>query len=364
MFKKAILILVVVALLGAFGGTLWFLWYKSQEEPVVYTTNQPFTATIIKKTVATGSVVPRKEIEIKPQVSGILDELYVEPGMSVTEGDLIAKVTIVPNMIALSAAETRFNRSKINLENAETEFARNRQLWEEGVLSEANFKVFELDLRTAKEEVAAAEDNLAVIREGARKTSAYTTNTLVKATASGMVLEVPVEEGDSVIEANTFNDGTTIATVADMDQMIFEGQVDESEVGKLQEGMELLLTVGAIETEQFRADLEYIAPKGVEEDGAIQFEIRAAVDLIENLFVRANYSANADIVLDRRDDVLAIQESWLQFDDGKPHVEVETGPQVFERREVETGLSDGIQIEIVNGLDEGVNIKDPTSAKA
>ena len=288
----------------------------------------------------------------------------MEPGTQVAEGDLIAKVTIVPNMIALSAAETRVNRAEINLENAETEFKRNRQLWEEGVLSEANFKVFELDVKTAREEVAAAEDNLAVIREGARKKSAYTTNTLVKATASGMVLEVPVEEGDSVIEANTFNDGTTIATVADMDQMIFEGKVDESEVGKLQEGMELLLTVGAIESEQFRADLEYIAPKGVEEDGAIQFEIRAAVDLKENLFVRANYSANADIVLERRDDVLAIQESWLQFDDGKPHVEVETGPQQFEKREVVTGLSDGIQIEIVSGVDESDQIKDPNSASA
>lgn len=364
MFKRALFILVGMSLLVAFGGTLWFLWAKSQEEPVVYSSHQPFTATIIKKTVATGSVVPRKEIAIKPQVSGILDELYVEPGMEVSEGDLIAKVTIVPNMIALSAAETRVNRSRINLENAETEFARNRQLWEQGVVSEANFKVFELDLRTAREEVAAAEDNLAVIREGARKKSSYSTNTLVKATASGMVLEVPVEEGDSVIEANTFNDGTTIATVADMDEMIFEGNVDESEVGKLEEGMELLLTVGAIETEQFRADLEYIAPKGIEEDGAIQFEIRAAVDLKEDLFVRANYSANADIVLDRRNDVLAIQESWLQFEDGVPHVEVETSPQMFERREVETGLSDGIQIEILSGLSEGDNIKDPNSAKA
>ena len=364
MIKKALMILVALALLAAFGGTLWFLWAKSQEDPVVYAIEEPFTATIIKKTVATGSVVPRKEIAIKPQVSGIVDEIYVEPGVAIAKGDLIAKVTIVPNMIALSAAENRVNRAKINLENAETEFARNRQLWEEGVLSEANFKVFELDLKTAREEVAAAEDNLALIREGARKKSAYTTNTLVKATAGGMVLEVPVEEGDSVIEANTFNDGTTIATVADMDEMIFEGKVDESEVGRLQEGMELLLTVGALDTERFHANLEYIAPKGVEEDGAIQFEIRAAVDLKENLFVRANYSANADIVLDRRDEVLAVQESWLQFDDGSPFVEVEVGPQTFEKREVETGLSDGIQIEIVAGLGEGDRIKDPNSADA
>ena len=179
-----------------------------------------------------------------------------------------------------------------------------------------------------------------------------------------MVLEVPLEEGDSVIEANTFNDGSTIATVADMDELIFEGKVDESEVGKLREGMELLLTVGAVETETFSADLEYIAPKGVEEEGAIQFEIRAAVDLKENIFVRANYSANADIVLDRRDETLAIQESWLQFDDEGSYVELQTGDQQFERQAVETGLSDGINIEVVSGLSTEDKIKDPNSASA
>lgn len=361
MIKKAVLLLVAVLLLSAFVGTLWFLWAKSQEEPIVYQSANPFTANIIKKTVATGSVVPRKEIDLKPQVSGILDENYVEPGVLVEEGDLIAKVTIVPDMISLSAAENRLSRARINFENAETEYQRNRQLFEEGVLSEANFKVYDLDLKNARVEVSAAEDNLALIREGARKKAAYTTNTLVKATASGMVLEVPVEEGDSVIEANTFNEGTTIATIADMDEMIFEGKVDESEVGGLSEGMELLLTVGALETEEFHATLEYISPKGVEEDGAIQFEIRAALELKENLFVRANYSANADIVLDRRDEVLAIQESWLQFDDEGPFVEIETGDQEFEKRRVETGLSAGIQIEIVSGLDESDRIKDPNS---
>ena len=363
MLKKILLVLVGLLLLATFAGTMWFLWSKSQEEPIVYTTNTPFVTTIVKKTVATGSVVPRREIDIKPQVSGIIDELYVEPGAIVAEGDLVAKVTIVPDMISLSNAENRVNRARISLDNAETEQRRNLQLWEQGVISEANYRVFDLELRSAREELSAAEDNLAVIREGARKKARYSTNTLVKATTSGMVLEVPVEEGDSVIEANTFNDGTTIATVADMEEMVFKGKVDESEVGKLSEGMELLLTVGAIEEEQFRADLEYIAPKGVEEEGAIQFEIRAALELKEDLFVRANYSANADIVLDRAEDVLAIQESWLQFgDDGETFVEVETAEQQFEKRAVETGLSDGIQIEVASGLGDGERVKDPNSA--
>lgn len=362
MIKKILLTLVAVLLLASFAGTLYFLWSKSQEEPVVYKTNPPFVASIVKKTVATGSVVPRKEVAIKPQVSGIVDQVYVEPGTIVGEGDLIAKVTIIPNMVSLSGAENRLNRSRIGLENAETEYNRNRQLYQEGVVSEATFKVWEIELKNAKEEVAAAEDNLAVIREGARKKSAYAGNTLVKATAPGMILEAEVEEGDSVIEANTFNDGTTIATVADMSEMIFEGKVDESEVGNLREGMELLVTIGAIEQEQFRATLEYIAPKGVEEEGAIQFEIRAAMDLKDNVFVRANYSANADIVLDKRHDVLAIQESWLQFDDQGTFVEVQTAEQEFEVRRVETGLSDGIVIEVLAGVAEQDRVKDPGSA--
>lgn len=357
MFKKILLAVVGLALVAAFIGTLSFLHAKSQVEPVVYQTHEPFVADIVKKTVATGSVVPRKEIAIKPQVSGIVDELYVEPGQLVAEGDLVAKVTIVPNMISLSAAENRVNRAEINLENAETEAKRNRQLFEEGVLSQAGYQVFELALKTAREELSAAEDNLALIREGARKSSRLLTNTLVRATSSGMVLEVPIEEGDSVIEANTFNDGTTIATVADMDEMIFEGKVDESEVGKLTEGMALELTIGAIESRRFNAELEYIAPKGVEEEGAIQFEIRAALELDKQDFVRANYSATADIVLDRRDSVLALQESWLAFEEGEIFVEVETAPQTFERRAVETGLSDGITIEVLDGVGEGDKVK-------
>ena len=233
----------------------------------------------------------------------------------------------------------------------------------DGLISASDFQNYDLALKNAKEELSAAEDNLALIREGARKKAGRTTNTLVRATVPGMVLEVPVEEGDSVIEANTFNDGTTVATVADMDEMIFEGKVDESEVGKLREGMDLELTIGAIEEERFNANLEYIAPKGVEENGAIQFEIRAALELRPDVFVRANYSANADIVLDRREDVLSIQESWLQFDGDQPYVEVETAPQTFERRDVETGLSDGITIEILSGLTQEDKVKDPNSAE-
>jgi HlyD family secretion protein len=363
LIRKLLTAIGLLATIGLFVGTLVFLWKRSQVEPTIYDSREPFTATIIKKAVATGSVVPRKEVAMKPQVSGIVEELYVEPGIVIKKGDLIAKVAIVPNMVNLAQAESRVRRAEIGLDDAEKEYARNRQLFEEGVLSASAFLTYETDLKTAKEEVAAANDNLALIREGARKSAGAATNTLVRATVEGMVLEVPIEEGDSVIEANTFNDGTTIASIANMDEMIFEGKVDESEVGKLEAGMPLVLTIGALDTERFDATLEYIAPKGVVENGAIQFEIRAALSLREGSFVRANYSANADIVLAKREDVLAIRESWMKTDGAETSVEVETGPQQFERRVIKTGLSDGITIEVLEGLTTADKVKDPSSGR-
>jgi HlyD family secretion protein len=365
MFKKVFGGLLILVLLATFVGTLYFLYSKSREKPAVHATQQPFVTSVVKKTVATGSVVPRLEVEVKPQVSGIVEEIYVEAGDVVAKNELIAKVRIVPDMVNLSNAENRLKRAEISLENARNEHQRNDKMFRQGLISESEFVVFDLALKNARQELAAAEDNLALIREGARKKAAggATTNTLVRATAAGMILDVPVEEGDSVIEANTFNDGTTIVSIADMEEMVFEGTVDESEVGRIREGMPLIVTVGAIDTERFDATLEYIAPKGVEDEGAIVFEIRAAMQLKQEVFLRANYSANADIVLDRHDEVLAIRESWLQFDGETPYVEVETTPQIFERRDIETGLSDGIIIEVSAGLSEGDRIKDPSGSK-
>lgn len=362
--RKVFSILLGLVLLSGFAGTLYYLHSKSEEPPTVFDVETPSRRTIISKTVATGSIVPRKEVEIKPQVSGIVDELYVEPGRTLGRGDLIARIRIIPDMVSLNNAENRVNMARIRLENAARELERNRRSLADGTISEELYRSRELDHESAKQELASAVDNLELIRKGSTEKSGTATNTLVKATIDGMVLEVPLEEGDSVIESNTFNDGTTIATLADMDELIFEGNVDEAEVGKLHPGMTLVLTIGAIEDETFEATLEHIAPKGLEVDGAIQFEIRAAVELKPDLFVRANYSANADIVLDRRDDVLAVDESLLQFEDGTPFVEVETEPQEFERREISTGLSDGISIEIVSGLTLEDRIKKPGSAAA
>jgi HlyD family secretion protein len=350
-------ILVALIIIGAFGYTFYFLYEKSQEKPVVYETTTPFIQTIIKKTVATGSVVPRNEIAIKPQVSGIVDEIFVEPGDYVNKNDLIARIKIIPNMINLSNAESRVKQAKISLRAAQTEYDRMKQLFDKNVVAAADFEPLEIALSQAKQELAAAEDNLELIKEGQTKSMGESTNTLIRSTINGMILDVPVEVGNSVIESNTFNEGTTIANVADMSDMIFEGKVDETEVGKITEGMELILTVGAIETESFKATLEHISPKGVEENGAIQFKIKAAVSLRDDIFIRAGYSANADIVLARADSVLAVSESLLIFEKDSVFVEVETEPQIFEKRYIKTGLSDGINIEVTDGLSMSDKLK-------
>jgi len=357
--KKVLRITLLVVIIGIFGWTIYFLYQKSKPKPVVYETKTAFVTDIVKKTVATGSVVPRKEIEIKPQVSGIIEAIYIEPGDVVKNGDLIAKVRIIPNMINLNNAEARLEQGKIDYDDAKLIYDRQKKIFDEGVIPAAVFQQSEIALNRAKSELNAAENNLQLIKEGVTKNSEYSTNTLIRSTIEGMVLDVPVEQGNSVIESNTFNAGTTIAIVADMGEMIFEGEVDETEVGKIKIGMNLLLTIGAIEETKFNAHLEYISPKGVEENGAIQFEIKAAVELRDDYFIRAGYSANADIVLSRKDSVLAVEESLLLFEEDSIFVEVETDPQVYEKRLVEVGLSDGINIEIISGLVKEDKIKVP-----
>lgn len=355
-FLKFAILLLFVALV------LWvivYLYKQSKAAPTVYETETPFTTNIIKKTVATGSVVPRKEIAIKPQESGIITAIYVEPGELVKQGDMIARIQIIPEMVQVNEAESRVNKAKMAFENAEIDFNRMKELFDQKVIAVSEFQSEELRYKNSREDLQAAENHLQLIQEGVTKKMGAKTNTVIRSTIDGMVLDVPVEEGNSVIKSNAFNDGTTVAIVADMAEMVFEGKVDETEVGKIKEGMHLLMTIGAVESEMFDAYLEYISPKGIEEGGAIQFEIKAAVKLKEKQFIRAGYSANADIVLDRRDSVLAINEKVLQFSGDSVFVEVETGPQVFEKRLVETGLSDGLNVELLKGINEKEKVKVP-----
>lgn len=354
--QKIVRWLIFIILVGGLLYTFSFLYQKDQQKDVFYDTTSAQKADIFKKTVATGSIVPREEIEVKPRVSGVISKIYVEAGNMVKVGDKIALIKIIPNVIQLNQAENRLKTAVLNLDNAKRNLVRNQELLEQKAISLNDFERVELNFELAEEEVEAAKNNLELVKEGALKGSSNSNN-LVKATVSGMVLDVPVKEGASVIESNNFNDGTTVVTIADMEDMIFEGNVDESEVGKLKEGMELSIQVGAIEDQKFSGTLEYIAPKGTVDQGTIQFEIKAAVNLVESTFIRAGYSANAEIVLEQRMDVLAIDEGLLLFENNKYFVEIETSEQVFEKSEVTLGLSDGIKVEVLSGIEANNKIK-------
>ncbi len=355
--KKIIRITLLILILAVFVITIVYLYKKSQVKPVVYQTEKPFITNIVKKTVATGSVIPRKEIEIKPQVSGIVEEIFVLAGKKVKQGDIIARVRIIPDLINLNNAEARLDRAKIAFDDAKLNADRQEKLFSQGVISAVENQQTQVSFKNARQEVDAAEANLELIREGVNKKSGKTTNTLIRSTIDGMILDIPVKVGNSVIETNTFNAGTTIATIADVGDMIFQGKVDETEVGKIKPGMDLMLTIGAIENDTFHAELKYISPKGVLENGAVQFEIKADVRLKDNQFIRAGYSANADIVLDHRNQVMAVKEAMLLFKGDSTYVEVETAPQKFEKRLIKTGLSDGINIQVVSGITDKDNVK-------
>ena len=355
--KKFIKISVLILILAVFVMTIVYLYRKSQVKPVVFQTEKPFITNIIKKTVATGSVIPRKEIEIKPQVSGIVEEVFVQAGKNVKQGDIIARVRIIPDLINLNNAEARLERAKIAFDDAKLNADRQEKLFSQGVISAVENQQVQVSFKNARQEVDAAEANLELIREGVNKKSGKTTNTLIRSTIDGMLLDIPIKVGNSVIETNNFNAGTTIATIADVGDMIFQGKVDETEVGKIKPGMDLQLTIGAIENDTFHAILKYISPKGVLENGAVQFEIKADVNLKDDQFIRAGYSANADIVLDHRNNVLAVKEAMLLFQGDSAYVEVETSPQKFEKRLIKTGLSDGINIQVLSGITAKDKIK-------
>jgi len=354
--KKIIKYLILGVIAVVFIGTLVFLYSKSQQKPVVYQLDSPTKMSIVKKTVATGKVIPRREIEVKSQVSGVVEKLYVVAGQEVKKGATIARISLRPNMISVSQAEAQVQSAKTSLKNQALDLQRYKGLLQQKLISDLEFNKHQTDYQLQEESVAAAENTLLLLKTG-RSRNASNVSNMIPATIDGTVLDVPNKEGAFILETSTFQAGTTLATLADMTDMIFEGLVDESEVGKLKQGMELVLNIGALQGKPFKATLEYIAPKGVTDQGTIKFTIRAAVTLDKELFLRSNYSANADIVLDRRENVLGINEGDLLIEDKKTYVEVETTPQNFEKREITTGLSDGINIEVVSGLKEGDKVK-------
>jgi HlyD family secretion protein len=349
--------LIGVLVLGALWAAAFFIKSNSKSS-ITYETKKPFISSIEKKTVATGKVIPQEEVEIKPQISGIIDKIYLEEGAQVKAGDLIAVIKVVPNEQALNSASGRVRNAEASLNNTKIEFDRNKQLFDRGVISSQDFNTQKLQYDRAVLELENAKADYRIIRLGSAGGSS-SANTNIRATVTGTLLEIPVEEGDQVIQSNNFNDGTTIATIADLSKMIFEGKVDEGEVGKLKVGMPLEISLGAIEDQKFEAKLKFIAPKGVEEAGAVQFKIEGDVAVNDSIFIRAGYSANASLVLEKKDSIMVIPEALLQFDKktDKPYVEVATGEQEFERKDVEIGISDGINVEIISGITEEDEVK-------
>lgn len=358
-FKYIMMALAAVVFIGTFV----FLYIKSQPKPVEYNEFEPKQMDIRKTTVVTGKIEPRNEVNVKPQISGIITEILKEAGQKVEAGEVIAKVKVIPDMSSLSAAQARVRLAGINERQARTDFEREKALFDKGLVSADEYDKIAQALRQAREESAAAQDNLEVVRDGVSKTNASASSTLIRSTVTGLILDIPVKVGNSVILANTFNDGTTIATVANMNDLIFRGNINKTEVGRLTTGMTMKITIGALQDLKFDARLEYISPKATDQNGANQFEIKAAVNLpTSSEQIRSGYSANAEIVLAEARGVLSVPESAIEFSGNDTFVYVVKGSgkeKTYERRKVTTGLSDGINIEIRSGLKKGETVRGP-----
>ena len=355
-----LIIAAIIALI--FIGTFVFLWQKSQPKEVVYNEFTPKMEDIQKTTIITGKIEPRNEVNIKPQISGIITDLYKEPGDYVNAGDVIAKVKVIPDMGQLSSAEARVRLSEINLKQAQVNFDREENLYNMKLVSADEFDKIKQALQQAKEEKVAAIDALQVVRDGVSKSNASASSTLIRSTISGRILDIPVKVGNMVILSNNFNDGTTIASVANMNDLIFRGNIDETEVGQLVNDMPMKITIGALQDLKFDANLEYISPKAVENNGANQFEIKAAVKLAEGSQIRSGYSANAEIVLSSVSKVLSVPESAIEFSGDSTFVYSIKGEgknKTYERTQVTTGLSDGVNIEIKKGITQKDKVRGP-----
>jgi HlyD family secretion protein len=356
--KKPVKIILGIVLLFLL---VWVLvYFKKANSAAVedFKVDEPFYTSINTKIIATGKLNPEEEIELKPQVSGIVDQIMVEEGDIVKKGDLIAKIRVVPNEQTLVSANSRINSARLSFDNANTLYNRNKVLFEKGVISKQDFENSELSMSQSKEQLQQAENDYQIIKRGSLS-GGTGANTNIIAQIPGTILSIPVREGDQVIESNNFNAGTSIATVADMSKMIFEGQVDESEVGKLKEGINIKVVLGAINEKEFPAKLTFVAPKGLEVNGAVQFTIKADVEVEQSTNIRAGYSANAEIELESKENTFCIKEALLQFNriTEKPFVEIQKADGSFEKVDVELGLSDGINVEIKEGVKEGDKIK-------
>lgn len=354
--KKLKTIIIVSFLAILFLGTFAYLYQRSKPKEVHYEILTPSVKDVQRTAVVTGKIIPRNEVNVKPQISGIISEIYKEAGQQVTEGEVIAKVKVIPEMSSLSSAQSRLRLAELNLKQAQTNYDREKALFDKQLVSAEEYDQIRQALAQAKEEYAAAEESLEVVRDGVSKRNASSSSTLIRSTISGLILDVPVKVGNSVILSNTFNDGTTIATVANMNDLIFDGNVDETEVGRLSEGMPVVIKIGALQDYSFDATLEYISPKATQSNGANQFEIKAAVAVPSDAMIRSGYSANAEIVLQKVEGVLTVPESAVVFEGDSTYVLLVDGKE-YTKRNIVTGLSDGVNIEVKSGITENDRVR-------
>lgn len=358
--KKSSTVIILLLIVLTFVGSLFYFWKRNQKNPVMYNTESPAIASVTLSTIATGKIIPEEEVSIRPNISGIIDKIYVKAGDAVKVGDKLASIRVVPDIQNVQAARNNVRVAKIDLDNQQKIFDRQATLYKQGVISANDYDNASARFEQAKQTYISANENYQIVKTGTTKGLNSLANTIVKATVSGLVLDIPQEEGNQVIQSNNFNDGSLIASIADISKMIFKGKVDEGEVGKIKEGMAIKITVGAMPNQEFDAVLSYIAPKGVEVNGAVQFEIEAKLKLSENTRLRAGLSANASIILDQANDVLTISEALVQYDKETklPYVEVAVGDQQFERKDITLGISDGITVEVKSGLSEADQVKE------
>ena len=358
--KKTFKILGIVLVVALFVGTFVFLYQKSRPKAQHFEVIEVKRADIRRSTIVTGTIEPRVEVDVKPQISGIVAEIFKEAGQTVQKGELIARIKVVPDMAQLNSAENRVKLAQLSSQQALRDFERTKTLYDQKLVSAEEFEKAQLTLRQQREELANAKDALKIVKEGVSNSMAGNSTTLVRSTIDGTILNIPVKVGNSVTMSNTFNDGTTIATVANMNDLLFKGNIDETEVAKLRKGMDLAITVGALTDVRLAARLEFVAPKVSSGTTGNQFEIKGALLQSKGVTLRAGYSANAEIILDARSQVLSLPESAVKFEGGKAVVYVQTGDKdanTFERRVVQTGLSDGVNIEIRAGLRLGEKVR-------
>ena len=354
--KKFGKILLVVLVAAIFVGTFVYLFQRSKPKEIQYQEVVPEKGDIAKSTVVTGKIQPRDEVNVKPQINGIVAELYKKAGETVQQNEVIAKLKVIPDMSQLSSAQSRVRLAEVNLKQAQTNHNREKKLYDQQLVSADEFEKVAQALQQAQEEMVIAQETLEIVRDGVSSSNKSGSTTLVRSTISGLILDIPVKVGNSVTMSNTFNDGTTIATVANMDDLIFDGNIDETEVGRLHVGLPVRISIGALQDVHFDAALEYISPKATESNGTNLFEIKASVTVPSDVTIRSGYSANAEIVLEQAQDVLTLAESAIQWEGDSTFVYVRNA-EGWDKRPVVTGLSDGVNIEVKSGLSEGETVR-------